>query len=174
MKEVKVSLWTKGEHLVSLQCHISLSLTECRLSISLKQLISGIFRLWLCSCLLFPFSHPFTLSSIILFSRCPSIQTLGNCFPVWFFPLLFASPSPSNFFYHITGMHFDLIPFFLSLTDLVSGWVLSGFPGDELLSWMWIRPEALVLLRQTAKQTVLTSCRGWAIVNDKKPLKMWG
>lgn len=42
-------------------------------------------------------------------------------------------------------MHFYAIPFY-SFTDLVSGWVLSGFPLDELLSWEWIRPEVLVLL----------------------------
>lgn len=76
------------------------------------------------------------------------------CFPVSFqvsFHLLFS--------YHNLGC--SLIKFlFFSLTDLVSGWVLSGFPGDELLSWMWIRSEALVLLRHTEKQTVLTPCQG--------------
>lgn len=136
MKEVKVSLWAKGEHLVSPQCHISLSLTERRLSISLKQLISGIFRLWLCSCLLFPFSHPFTLSSISLFSRCSSIQTLGNCFPVWSFPLLFASPSPSrspsNFFYHITVWYVLWFDSFFPLFYWPGIWL-----GVVWISWGW-------------------------------------
>lgn len=124
VKKVKISFWTKGEHAVSPQCDISLSLTECRLSISLKQLISGIFRPWLCSCLLFPFSHPVTPCSIILFSQYPFIQTLVKCFPIWSFPLLFVSYSPSNnFFYHITvwyALWFDSF-FFLLLT-----WYLVG------------------------------------------------
>lgn len=156
---LKVSLWEKkGENLIPPQSDISLSPLQ-RVgfrSPSNGSLVTAFFRLCLCFCHLFPFSHPFTLSSILLFSRCPFIQTLVKCFPVWSFSLLFLSTSPPDLFYHITvwyALGFD--SFFLLLQSyLVSGWVLPGFPGDELLSWMWIRPEALVLLRHKEKQTI--------------------
>lgn len=37
-------------------------------------------------------------------------------------------------------------PILSSMPYLVSGWVFSRFSWDELFSWAWIRPEALILL----------------------------
>lgn len=110
VKEVKISLRAKGEGQMKEesissppQCDISSSFTECLLSISLKQLVRGIFSFTLF--LSFPFCHSFSSTPLhsqslvqtsLPSSRCPFIRTLVN-----FFPSLLSSahqPIPSALF----------------------------------------------------------------------------
>lgn len=97
----------------------------------------------------FPLSRLRLIYLYLLHSSLPLLFLFTSHFP---FPALLLSPSIISLYswsIFLSHEHFSLSLILLFLfTYLVSGRLFSRFSGDELFSWVWIRPEALILLQQ--------------------------